>query len=65
MNEINDSIPKNIIKIQKKLASFEKGSRNYVKYTKILRKHIKNLTMKKRLHSNIKTIEEAKKISGY
>lgn len=56
-------IPKDILKIQKKLASFEKDSRNYKKYTKILAKHIKSFTMKQRVISHIKTIETIKKIS--
>ncbi|QKJ24489.1 hypothetical protein [Poseidonibacter lekithochrous] len=56
-------IPDNIIKIQKKLASFEKGSRNYKKYTKILAKHIKKHSMKRRVTSHIKTIESVEKIS--
>ncbi|WP_419766236.1 MAG: hypothetical protein ACNI28_05595 [Arcobacter sp.] len=55
-------ISEDIIKIQKKLASFEKGSRNYKKYTKILAKHIKKFTMKKRVTSHIKTIETVQKI---
>ena len=59
----NYSIPQDIIKIQKKLASFEKDSRNYKKYTKILAKHIKSYTMKKRVNSHIKTIENVEKIS--
>lgn len=59
----NKAIPEDILKIQKKLASFEKGSRNYKKYTKILAKHIKRYTMKKRVSSHIKTIESIKKIS--
>ena len=58
----NSSIPKNIIKIQKKLVSFEKDSRNYKKYTKILAKHIKSHTMKKRVNAHIKTIESIEKI---
>ena len=58
----NDSIPEDIIKIQKKLTSFEKDSRNYKKYTKILAKHIKSYTMKKRVNSHIKTIETIEKI---
>lgn len=58
----NRSIPENIIKIQKKLASLEKDSRNYKKYTKILAKHIKSYTMKKRVNSHIKTIESIEKI---
>ena len=58
----NSSIPENIIKIQKKLVSFEKDSRNYKKYTKILAKHIKSYIMKKRVNSHIKTIESIEKI---
>jgi hypothetical protein len=58
----NSSIPENIIKIQKKLVSFEKDSRNYKKYTKILAKHIKSYTMRKRVNSHIKTIESIEKI---
>ena len=58
----NFSIPTDIIKIQKKLASFEKDSRNYKKYTKILAKHIKTYTMKKRVNSHIKTIENIETI---
>ena len=65
MTEPQNQIPTDILKIQKKLATFEKGSRNYEKYTKILRKHIKAYTMKKRLQSNINTIEAIKEISGY
>ncbi|MCP4971292.1 MAG: hypothetical protein GY932_11965 [Arcobacter sp.] len=56
-------IPEDILKIQKKLASFEKGSRNYKKYSKILAKHIKKFTMKKRVNSHIKTIETVNEIS--
>ena len=63
--ESEEIIPTDILKIQKKLATFEKGSRNYEKYTKILRKHIKTYTMKKRLQSNINTIDAIKEISGY
>ena len=58
----NNSIPQDIIKIQKKLALLEKDSRNYKKYTKILAKHIKSHTMKKRVVSHIKTIEIIEKI---
>jgi hypothetical protein len=58
----NNIIPQDIIKIQKKLASFEKDSRNYKKYTKILAKHIKSYTMKQRVNSNIKTIETIERI---
>lgn len=57
---MNNSIPQDILKIQKKLAGFEKDSRNYKKYTKILAKHIKSHTMKKRVTSHIKTIETVK-----
>jgi len=59
----NNIIPKDIIKIQKKLATFEKDSRNYKKYTKILAKHIKAFSMKKRVNSHIKTIESVEKIA--
>ena len=59
----NNSIPEDIIKIQKKLALFEKDSRNYKKYTKILAKHIKTYTMKKRVNAHIKTIESIEMIS--
>lgn len=58
----NNSIPQNIIKIQKKLTTLEKDSRNYKKYTKILAKHIKSHTMKKRVNAHIKTIESIEKI---
>lgn len=58
-----NSIPEDIIKIQKKLALYEKGSRNYKKYTKILAKHIKAHTMKKRVNAHIKTIETVEKLS--
>ena len=57
-------IPEDIIKIQKKLATFEKGSRNYNKYLKILRKHVKNHMMHNRTRSNINTIQQIKKLSG-
>ena len=50
-------IPKNILKIQQKLSTYEIGSRNYKKYQKILQKHIKKHMMKQRTNSNIKTIE--------
>jgi len=58
----DNTIPEDILKIQKKLATFEKGSRNYKKYTKILAKHIKKFSMKKRVNSHIKTIENVQKI---
>lgn len=60
---INNSIPEDIIKIQKKLASLEKDSRNYKKYTKILAKHIKTHTMRKRVNSHIKVIETVKTLN--
>ena len=50
-------IPEDIIKIQKKLSTFEIGSRNYKKYQKILQKHIKKHMMKQRTNSYIKSIE--------
>jgi len=62
--ETNNSIPEDILKIQKKLCTFKIGSRNYKKYAKILAKHIKRNNMKKRVNSNIKTIEVIKKISN-
>ena len=65
MSETNNVIPQDILKIQKKLATFEIGSRNHNKYKKILAKHIKAHNMKQRLNSDIKTIETIKKISGY
>jgi hypothetical protein len=65
MESSNAAIPEDILKIQKKLCQYEKGSRNYKKYIKILAKHIKNNNMKKRVESNIKTIEVVKDISGY
>lgn len=58
----NNSIPSDIIKIQKKLSTLVKDSRNYKKYTKILAKHIKTYTMKQRVNSHIKTIETIEKI---
>ncbi len=57
-------IPQDILKIQKKLALFEKDSRNYKKYTKILAKHIKSYSMKKRVNAHIKTIESIEKIEN-
>jgi hypothetical protein len=65
LNNCNSAIPDDIIKIQKKLATFKIDSRNHTKYKKILSKHIKANNMKKRLESNIKTIEAIKDISGY
>jgi len=55
-------IPKDIIKIQKKLSTFEIGSRNYKKYQKILQKHIKKHMMRQRNNSNIKSIEFLKSL---
>ena len=57
------TIPDDILKIQKKLISFEKNSRNYKKYTKILAKHIKTHTMRKRVNSHIKVIETVKTLN--
>ena len=57
-----ENIPEDILKIQKKLATFEKDSRNYKKYTKILAKHIKKYSMKKRVSSHIRTIENIEKM---
>ncbi len=61
--EQNRSIPDDILKIQKKLCTFKIGSRNYKKYAKILAKHIKKNNMRKRVTSNIKTIEVIQNIS--
>ena len=58
----NNIIPSDVIKIQKKLSTLEKDSRNYKKYTKILAKHIKTYTMRQRVNSHIKTIETIEKI---
>ncbi len=65
MSEDNNAIPSDILKIQKKLSTFETGSRNHTKYKKILAKHIKAYNMKQRLKSDIKTIENIKELSGY
>ena len=59
---MQNTIPQDILKIQKKLATFEKDSRNYKKYTKILAKHIKTYTMQKRVNSHIKSIEVVENI---
>ena len=64
MTSIINSIPDDILKIQKKLCEFEKGSRNYKKYEKILAKHIKQNNMKKRVNSDIKTIEKIKELES-
>ena len=62
--EERNSIPSDILKIQKKLCEFEIDSRNYKKYKKILAKHIKKHNMQKRVNSNIKTIETIKELEG-
>jgi len=59
---MDNSIPEDILKIQRKLTTYKIGSRNYKKYTKILAKHIKKFTMKKRVISHIKTIETVEEI---
>ena len=59
---IESSIPSDILKIQKKLCEFDKDSRNYKKYKKILSKHIKNYNMKKRVNSNIETIKKIQEL---
>ena len=59
---IEYSIPSDILKLQKRLCEYEKDSRNYKKYKKILAKHIKNHNMKKRVNSDIKTIEKIKEL---
>jgi len=60
--KLNNSIPDDILKIQKKLCEYEIGSRNYKKYKKILEKHTKRYSMQKRVNSNIKTIETVEKL---
>ncbi|MCT7535614.1 hypothetical protein N5T95_08795 [Aliarcobacter cryaerophilus] len=60
---MREVIPENILKIQKKLATLQKDSRNYKKYTKILAKHIKTYTMRKRVNSHIKVIETVKTLN--
>ena len=61
---IESSIPSDILKIQKKLCEFEKDSRNYKKYKRILSKHIKNYNMKKRVNSNIETIKNIQELES-
>jgi hypothetical protein len=63
MEEYKNTIPDDILKLQKKLCQYKAGSRNYNKYKKILSKHIKRHTMKKRVNSNIKTIEKIEEIN--
>jgi hypothetical protein len=60
--QTTNSIPSDILKIQKKMCEYENNSRNYKKYKKILAKHIKKFSMQKRVNSNIKTIETIKKL---
>lgn len=60
----NNPIPDDILKIQKKLCEYEIDSRNYKKYSKILAKHVKNYTMKKRVESHIKTIERLEELQN-
>ncbi len=60
--ETVNSIPSDILKIQKKMCEYEVDSRNYKKYKKILSKHIKRYAMQKRVNSNIKTIEAIQKL---
>ena len=60
--EKSNSVSDKILKIQKKLCTFEVNSRNYKKYQKILAKHIKKHNMKQRVSSNIKTIEIIKEL---
>ena len=59
---IEYSIPSDILKLQKRLCEYEKDSTNYKKYKQILAKHIKNHNMKKRVNSDIKTIEKMKEL---
>ena len=61
---IESSIPSDILKIQKKLCQYEKDSRNYKKYKRILSKHIKNHNMKKRVNSNIETIKKIQELES-
>ena len=65
MADNNSSVPDDILKIQAKLATYEVGSRNYKKYTKILAKHIKAFNMRRRLKTNIKTVDIVKDLSGH
>ena len=62
IKSVSSSIPSDILKLQKRLCEYEKDSRNYKKYKKILAKHIKNHNMKKRVNSDIKTIEKMKEL---
>ena len=60
---MSEVIPDDILKIQKKLATLQKDSRNYKKYTKILAKHIKSHTMQQRVKAHIKVIETVKTLN--
>lgn len=60
---MNNIIPEDILKIQKKLVLFKKNSRNYKKYSKILAKHVKKYTLEMRAKSHSRTLDMAKKIS--
>jgi len=60
--ETKNSIPSDILKIQRKMCEYELNSRNFKKYKKILSKHIKKYAMQRRLSSNIKTIEAIQKL---
>ena len=62
---MQNTIPTDILKIQKKLGSFKKGSRNYNKYSKILKKHIKKHTMQRRISYHINTIEKMDKVKNF
>ncbi len=62
---IRSSLSKDILKIQSKLATFEVGSRNYLKYMKILAKHTKKNSMRRRVVSNINTIDVVKQMAGH
>lgn len=53
----NSSMTEDILKIQEKLSTFEIGSRNYKKYEKILKKHIKTNNIKNRNKSHHMTLE--------
>jgi len=60
--KLQNSIPDDILKIQKKMCEFQIGSRNYLKYKKILAKHTKKYAMQRRVSSNIKTIETIQRL---
>jgi hypothetical protein len=62
---VQNSISKDILKIQAKLATYKVGSRNYDKYTKILSKHTKQVSMHRRVVSSINSIDVVKQLSGY